>query len=1217
MAITVANLKFYTAERMTDNEDGGGQMAGNEIISGQSNQIFDDLSDVDRAVGDASIRKVYAAVTSADTDKYLDAGVVIFKEPSDPDVSVLAFSTGDYYDERAALKNRIEQTISRGARWNGWLWGQHLTGQRVVVLWQRPENELPSTGQRLELVAKAGTVEQYSQFLWITRITESLRTRYDEQGAYQIREVVCELAEPLNANFIGPEPSRTDPSVSSAQSLVYDTRYNAEAVPLFGIRPVVEEATTGDFTVKVDTLYSPMIPTAFSETALPDVTPGGDSPALIAGNSGTVNFTTTTQCIKPDVTLYCGTGIYPGTLSISVSGSTITDDNGVARLSGTDIGAIDYGNGLIRWHSTCPNYSTNSKTVTFKPASKPLQVADTAAQVVTAENRGFVWVMTLTPIPVPTSLRISYRVNNVWYVISDQGGGLISGVDSSYGSGSLNFSTGTVTITTGALPDVDSEIIYAWNTPAVYTARGGEALDAPVVHGQTTHGGIAPNSVTVTWSTFTLTDDGHGLLTGTGGAGEVRYATGEWWVRPTTLPAGGTEFTIEYDWGTPIEETFAHPLRAGDGTLELTLANPNIKPGTVQVEWNLLVLDYAAAVGVTTQFVPDPAQSAIGLRSFDPIKIIRDDGAGVLPISGGTNGAINYSAGTLDFLPDVTVSIPKPLFENVVLGTSSVNSGGLTTIKTTWRTMFKGWEYIPAGAQYPSDETGYVIVRYRVTGGDTTATETLTLTTLTLDLTPGYAEIISAGSVRFLLAGTLYVETAGQIYRAPGPDTGAGTLSGSLDPSSGRVILSSWVTGSNTVTLQSMVTSLDVRPLDEVVFRTPTSPLKSGTLQLRWTTYDGTAKSKTVDGTGLLEDTDCTIQVDYPLGIVRARFGQWKTDASLSPEEKMEVWYDPDARIDFAGTLKIWKPRPVLASSLVYNAVAQTFLPPDSTLLGLNAARLPPDGKALIYVVGRLVLVHHTDTFAESSLSPTQVLDCGRVRLYRVAITDTTGAALPASFYSVNRELGTVTMASDLNLTGYTGPYTVHHTVGDLARLVETNINGALVLNRAVSHTYPADDSRVSGVLFIGTMQARYTNLFAQATWTSVWSDTLIGSEPLAQYNDTAFPVVVSNLGAYQDRILVKFTSGTAFQVFGENLGLIATGVISEDCAPVNPLTGQPYFTIDYRGWGAGWATGNCLRFNVIGANYPVDLIRAVQPSTPTGLDDSVELLLIGNTDSP
>ena len=35
--------------------------------------------------------------------------------------------------------------------------------------------ELPAVGFRLELVAKAGTVEQYTQFLWVTRVQNELR----------------------------------------------------------------------------------------------------------------------------------------------------------------------------------------------------------------------------------------------------------------------------------------------------------------------------------------------------------------------------------------------------------------------------------------------------------------------------------------------------------------------------------------------------------------------------------------------------------------------------------------------------------------------------------------------------------------------------------------------------------------------------------------------------------------------------------------------------------------------------------------------------------------------------------------------------------------------------------------------------------------------------------------------------------------------------------
>ena len=902
--------------------------------------------------------------------------------------------------------------------------------------------------------------------------------------------------------------------------------------------------------------------------------------------------------VKPDVSLYLGTGALPGTVSISVSGATLTDDNGVMRLAGvTDIGTIDYGNGVIRWNSVVTNYGTASKTVTFTPAALPLRVADSASQLVTAENRGFVWVMTLTPIPAPQTLRVSYRVNNVWYVLIDQGGGQLRGVDSSYGSGNLNFSTGTVTLTTGALPDVDSIILCTWGTPISTTARGGDPVDAPVVRGQAAETALVPGTVSVSWTvgatTYTLDDDpaADGNLTGTGGVGFVRYGTGEWWVRPTTLPPINTDFELSYDHGVAaiIEETFPSPAREGNGHLILEVNQTPIRPGTLEVVW---------PVKSTNPY----------LAKHSWISEAHDDFNGVLTITNGTSGAVNYATGEIDFLPDVNLQAPNPGLVYAAVLTDAYGN-------TFYRATYSAGEVAAVLAVLPTG--GTVTVRYQASTSDTSATETVTLSALHLDLTRGYGETISRNSVRFKIGSDLFVETAGQIYRNPSVETGAGSLAGTLDFTTGRVYLNQWTGGiANAVTLESLTTEVGGQPVDAVTFRAPVSPLKPGTLQLRYTTVAGTVKSKTVDSSGNLEDADCTIFVDYPLGVVQARFGLWKVDSELSPEEKLEDWYDPDHRIDFAGTLKIWKPTMVMADSILYNAVAQTFLPPDSTLLGLNAARLPPDGQALIYVVGRLVLVHHTDTLTESSLSPTQVIDCGRVRLYRVVIDDSAGQRLPASFYTVNRELGTVTMAADLNLTGYTGPYTVAHTVADLARIVETDINGQISLNQAVSHAYPAEDSRVSGVLFVGTLQARYTGLFAQSTWTSVWSDELIGSEPLAQYNDTAFPITVSNLGAYQDRLLIKFTSATAFQVFGENLGLIGTGTVNEDCAPVNQLTGQPYFSLDYRGWGAGWATGNCVRFNLIGANYPIDLIRAIQPSSPTGLDDSVELLFVGNVDA-
>ncbi|CAK0752271.1 hypothetical protein CCP4SC76_2310002 [Gammaproteobacteria bacterium] len=387
-------------------------------------------------------------------------------------------------------------------------------------------------------------------------------------------------------------------------------------------------------------------------------------------------------------------------------------------------------------------------------------------------------------------------------------------------------------------------------------------------------------------------------------------------------------------------------------------------------------------------------------------------------------------------------------------------------------------------------------------------------------------------------------------------------------------------------------------------------------MQIRYTSTTGATVSKSIDSSGILIDDDCTIRCDYDQGVIHARFGRYVLTGALTNEDKLKPFYNQDLNIILDGNIYTWYPKPVKSKTIFYNAVAQTFLPPDSAMLGINAARLPPDGKALIFNTGRLVLVHHTASLAESSLSPTQVINCGRTRLYRVEIEDANGKRLNKSQFDLDRAAGMVTMSPSLDLTGFSAPYSIKHTVADLSRVVKTDINGTLSLQKAMSHTYPADESRVSGVLFVGVMQARYTGLFAQSSWTGVWQDTLSGSEPLAQYNDALYPIIVSNAGAYTDRVVVKFTGSTSFQVFGENLGYLGEGSTSTNFSAINSRTGQTYFTIDHRGWGSGWATGNCLRFNLIGAVFPIDLIRSVQPSDPMGLSYDVELLLIGNVDA-
>ena len=87
--ITQQDLKFYTSQRLTDTDDGGGQMTGT-VLNGTTNELFNAVSDLDKTRGRVNVRLAYAAVSRADAAALLGANVIISEPPEDPAVSILA-----------------------------------------------------------------------------------------------------------------------------------------------------------------------------------------------------------------------------------------------------------------------------------------------------------------------------------------------------------------------------------------------------------------------------------------------------------------------------------------------------------------------------------------------------------------------------------------------------------------------------------------------------------------------------------------------------------------------------------------------------------------------------------------------------------------------------------------------------------------------------------------------------------------------------------------------------------------------------------------------------------------------------------------------------------------------------------------------------------------------------------------------------------------------
>ncbi len=68
MTINKDDIKGYSSRRLTDEGDGGGRATGNLVVDGEVNNLFRDISRIDRTVGDVSMRKVCVGVVLFNID---------------------------------------------------------------------------------------------------------------------------------------------------------------------------------------------------------------------------------------------------------------------------------------------------------------------------------------------------------------------------------------------------------------------------------------------------------------------------------------------------------------------------------------------------------------------------------------------------------------------------------------------------------------------------------------------------------------------------------------------------------------------------------------------------------------------------------------------------------------------------------------------------------------------------------------------------------------------------------------------------------------------------------------------------------------------------------------------------------------------------------------------------------------------------------------------
>jgi hypothetical protein len=371
-------------------------------------------------------------------------------------------------------------------------------------------------------------------------------------------------------------------------------------------------------------------------------------------------------------------------------------------------------------------------------------------------------------------------------------------------------------------------------------------------------------------------------------------------------------------------------------------------------------------------------------------------------------------------------------------------------------------------------------------------------------------------------------------------------------------------------------------------FRTAGAPLRQGSLILNAVTEEGAEVSVTA-----------------------------ATDGTITHAKISDGFVDTDT-----GIVTITWSEPVFPTSVKYSAVAYSYLPLDPDLLGLDPTRLPSDGRVPVFLPGDVGVFSHTIETAVASPVAGADLTFTRDHQAEVWVKGANGLALKPTAYELDREAGVLTWADPLELETtdeepltVTTPLAVFDRVEDMVLITDVQVSGAIGFNSPLSQDYPADEAVLSSAVLHGDLRARVYNLFHQASWTSVWSDSRIGSDTTAKFNDVAFPFEINNQGSIKERWRISFTSSSAFQVIGETVGVIGTGSTALDCAIANPATGAPYFTMRQEGWGSGWASGNQVRFNTDGAQSPFWLARTVLSGPATAEEDSFATQNRGDAD--
>ena len=81
MTVNNNDVKRFERQRLSDEEDGKDRVSGREVIDGNVNNLFQDISRIDRTVGDVALRKAFIGISTDNNDTCLGSPLILTEPP--------------------------------------------------------------------------------------------------------------------------------------------------------------------------------------------------------------------------------------------------------------------------------------------------------------------------------------------------------------------------------------------------------------------------------------------------------------------------------------------------------------------------------------------------------------------------------------------------------------------------------------------------------------------------------------------------------------------------------------------------------------------------------------------------------------------------------------------------------------------------------------------------------------------------------------------------------------------------------------------------------------------------------------------------------------------------------------------------------------------------------------------------------------------------------